>query len=79
MLTRELTLTTEFIDLHRGCGNTAESGACFLAVAVGVPAVSFVVSGSAVLVGNTLHWLEYQGTCETGYLAQQISAFQHSM
>jgi hypothetical protein len=72
MLTRELTLTTEFIDFHRGCGTSAESGACFLAVAIGVPAFSFVVSGSIVLMNNTLNWLEYQGTCKTGYLAQKI-------
>lgn len=30
---------------------------------IAVPAGSFVVSGSIVLIGNTLHWLEYQGRC----------------
>ena len=72
MLTRELTLSKEFIDFHRGCGTNAEAAACFLAVAIGVPAASFIVSGSVVLAGNTIHWLEYQGTCEGGYLSQVI-------
>ena len=31
-------------------------------------AVDFVVAGSIVLTGNTVHWLEYQGTCSDGYL-----------
>jgi hypothetical protein len=29
---------------------------------------SALVSGSIVLAGNTVHWLEYQGTCSDGYL-----------
>lgn len=29
-----------------------------------VPAGSFVVSGSVVLVNNTLNWLEYSGRCK---------------
>lgn len=36
---------------------------------------SAVVSGSIVLVGNTAHWLEYQGTCSDGYLARARNAF----
>jgi hypothetical protein len=29
---------------------------------------SALISGSIVLTGNTVHWLEYQGTCSDGYL-----------
>jgi len=72
MVTRELTLTSEPIDLLDGCGSDAEAPACYLAVAIGVPAVSFVVSGSIVLAGNTIHWLEYQGRCDEGYLSKSI-------
>ena len=72
MVTRELTLASEFFDLHGGCGTDAKAPACYLAVAIGVPAVSFVVSGSIVLAGNTIHWLEYQGRCEDSYLSKSI-------
>jgi hypothetical protein len=39
-----------------------------LAAALVVSAGSAVISGSIVLTGNTVHWLEYQGTCSDGYL-----------
>jgi len=39
-------------------------------------ASSIVVSGSIVLVGNTVHWLERQGTCEDGYLKQKVGEFK---
>lgn len=64
MLTKELTLSSELYDLHRGCGSDVNAPACYLAMALGAPAISYVVSGSIVLAGNTLHWLEYQGRCE---------------
>lgn len=35
-----------------------------LASAVLVPTCSFVVSGSIVVVGNTVHWIEGQGRCD---------------
>ena len=70
MHTKELTLTTEYFDLHRGCGNEAESGVCYLAAAIGVPAISFIVSGSIVLASNTINWLEYQSTCDSNYLSK---------
>ncbi len=39
-----------------------------LAVILAVSAGSVIVSGSIVLTNNTVHWLEYQGSCEDGYL-----------
>ncbi|MBU1426959.1 MAG: hypothetical protein KKH12_03790 [Gammaproteobacteria bacterium] len=41
--------------------------ACF-AVVLAISAGSVLISGSIVLTGNTIHWLEYQGTCSDGYL-----------
>lgn len=38
--------------------------AAYLAVFAG----SAIISGSIVLTGNTVHWLEYQGTCSDSYL-----------
>lgn len=69
MFTKQLTLTTTQLAELR-CNNCDADA--FAAVYIGVPAVTFVVSGSIVLAGNTLHWLEYQGTCESGFLAEQI-------
>jgi len=40
---------------------------CLYVVPIGlvvVPITSFTVSGSIVVVGNTLHWIEQQGKCE---------------
>lgn len=30
------------------------------------------MSGSIVLVGNTVHWLEYQGSCDEGLIQSGI-------
>lgn len=51
--------------------------AVFLAAVVIVPASTFIVSGSIVLVGNSIHWLERQGTCDDSYLKQKIREFKH--
>ena len=32
-----------------------------------------IVSGSIVVVGNTVHWLEQQGPCDTDTLDQQVA------
>lgn len=39
-----------------------------LAAALVISAGSMLISGSIVLTGNTVHWLEYQGICSDGYL-----------
>ncbi len=39
---------------------------CLLFLLIGLPvisATSFIVSGSIVVIGNTLHWIEEQGKC----------------
>jgi hypothetical protein len=45
-----------------------------LAVAATVAAGSAIISGSIVVSDNTVHWLEYQGRCNDGYLnkAKQV-------
>lgn len=63
MLTRNLTLSAEAMHIDTDCGNGADPAACLIAFGVIIPAGSFIVSGSIVLIGNTLHWIEYQGTC----------------
>ena len=62
MLTRELTLTVvEMRDAYK-CGQVND---CLAVLALGSAlfVASTVVSGSVVIVGNTLHWMERNGRC----------------
>ncbi len=62
MVTRELRLTVvELQDVYR-CRRGDE---CLAALALGgaIFVASTVVSGSLVIVGNTLHWMETSGRC----------------
>ncbi len=62
MLTKKLTLSARQIK-GQLCDEEGGVEACLMVFGVVVPAGSFVVSGSVVLVGNALHWLERQGPC----------------
>ncbi len=57
----------------QGGGNAA--GTCIILAGV-VAGGTAVVSGSIVLVGNTLHWLEKQGKCDDSFLNTRI--FSHN-
>ncbi|MEH6347431.1 MAG: hypothetical protein V7785_20205 [Bermanella sp.] len=57
----------------QGGGNNA--GACIILAGV-ITGGSAVVSGSIVLVGNSLHWLEKQGKCDDSFLNKNI--FNHN-
>ena len=57
---QQLTLEYEYLSGNCPAG---DEKAC-LAIIVGTGAVSTVISGSIVIVGNTLSWLERQGRCE---------------
>ena len=65
MHTKELTLTSEYLNFQGECGDAT---ACLLAVGIGIPTVTFIVSGSVVVIGNTIHWLEYHGACDSDLL-----------
>jgi hypothetical protein len=54
----------QYVDFNSCAGSPVETGICLGFVGIVVPAGSFILSGSVVLVGNTLHWLEYKGRCE---------------
>ena len=74
MFTKNLTLSATKIEgqvCTDAIGNN-DLEACLILFGVIVPAGSFVISGSIVLVGKTLHWLEYQGTCEEGIIARAL-------
>lgn len=73
MATRSLDLDYEEMSPSACNGLGHEGGAlCLAALGVVIPVGSFVASGSIVLTGNTLHWLEYHGTCDDGLLWSYI-------
>ena len=62
-------LYSEVIDLPAGNISVAA------VASIAVPVVSFLVSGSIVLIGNTINWLEYQGKCDGSVLNEQLEIF----
>ena len=83
-VTRSLSLDMTNL-LNGGSGKSSDMGnmgscqggpycAAFIAGIVAsvaaVSAGSFIISGSIVVSNNTIHWLEYQGTCRDGSLNQ---------
>lgn len=71
-ITKQLTLELEPYD-GRICGSGFSIEECLMGVVL-LPTVTFVVSGSAVLVGNTLHWLEYETRCAEGFVHQTLAS-----
>ena len=64
LVTRKWELETSMVGAG-ACTNEA----CVAAL-LALPVVSGAISGSIVIVGNTLHWLEAQGRCSTLALNQ---------
>lgn len=60
MVNKEYTLEAEQVV---NFGAHCDSGACLIAL-LGIPVLSLVVSGTIVLIGNTIHWVEYYSSCE---------------
>ena len=68
-------MSLETVEIHgnitaNGCANDRNCAVGALAGVIVVTAGSAIISGSIVITGNTLHWLEYQGTCSDGYLSK---------
>ena len=63
----KLTLGAEY--LWGDCPAGSEEGC--LAIILGTAAVTTVVSGSIVIVGNTIYWLEKQGRCDRRDIAER--------
>jgi hypothetical protein len=65
----KLTLDAEF--LWGDCnGRTAEEAEACLLIIAGTGAASTAISGSIMVVGNTLYWLEKQGRCHQSNVAE---------
>lgn len=73
--TKSMTLKT--VTANRG-GLHCSDEAC-LAVILAVSAGSLIVSGSIVLTNNTVHWLEYQGSCDDSFLNTTKQRFLDSL
>lgn len=58
---RQMNLEVHQVGVITGCSN--ESCAAALVVFGAITAVSVVVSGSVMVVGNVVYWLEKQGHC----------------
>ncbi|OIR11352.1 hypothetical protein GALL_68450 [mine drainage metagenome] len=58
-------MTLRAVDFNPNC--SSNNGDC-LAAALAISAGSAIISGSIVLTNNTVHWLEYQGSCSDSYL-----------
>ncbi len=50
-----------------------------LVLGVAMPAGSFVVSGSIVVVGNTVHWIEEQGRCDESVTHRAVRHFRSGL
>jgi len=41
--------------------------------------VHLIVSGRLVLAGNSLHWLEYEGGCENGFVLKNYNMLKNKL
>ncbi|MBI4809505.1 MAG: hypothetical protein HY799_11240 [Nitrosomonadales bacterium] len=73
--TKSMSLKPVEVNLGR---TNCHDEAC-LAVILAVSAGSLIVSGSIVLTNNTIHWLEYQGSCSDSYLNTTTQRFLDSL
>lgn len=64
VMSRQMNLAPVQIASIQGCSNSG--CAVLLAAAGATAAASAVVSGSIVIVGNAVYWLEKQGRCQRG-------------
>ena len=39
---------------------------------LGITSVSFLVSGTVVIIGNTIHWIEKEGTCKDSFVRKKV-------
>ena len=78
MLTKKLTLN---ITKAEGeiCDDDDDLEACLLFIGVVLPVGSLIVSGSLVLAGNTLHWLEYEASCENGIVLKNYNKLRSNL
>lgn len=52
---------------------SGEDCATLAAALLAIPVGSFIISGSIVVVGNTFHWIEQQGTCSESIVQESMT------
>ena len=62
-------------NIPSGCNGSAAGAAACAAIFATLSAASLVVSGSVVVVGNTVHWLEKEGRCSPAYEEEEKDIF----
>jgi hypothetical protein len=68
--------------LRQIASSDCQNAECLLFILVGVSvisATSFIVSGSIVVIGNTLHWIEEQGKCQESSTQRRIDRMINSL
>lgn len=74
--TQSWELQTKALGSLQACQHASQlSGICVATFGVIVPLGSLIVSGSVYLIGNTLHWLEFQGRCDEGIVQRGLALF----
>ena len=71
---KETVLTVSSIGSGVGACSTPECLLVSLGI-LAIPAGSFIASGSIVVIGNTIHWIEIQGRCEDSATRAAINDF----
>lgn len=81
LITKELTLDVVGLDIN-DIGHTSgdPKGVLGLLVVSGIVfTASVVVSGSIMVAGNTVHWIEQEGTCDDGKIRNAIADLSGSL
>ncbi|WP_299006301.1 hypothetical protein [uncultured Shewanella sp.] len=74
--TQQWELHTQELGSLKACQYSNQlSGICMATFGLIVPLGSLIVSSSVYLVGNTLHWFEYQGRCGDGLVQKSLAFF----
>jgi len=74
-LTPEYTAAAD--DMHQLIQGNCTEAECLLIVLltpIAISAGSFIVSGSIIVAGNTVHWIEKQGKCDDSATNKAISS-----
>gem|GEM_PF-631317 len=81
LITKELTVTVKDLDLSNiQHANVNPVGLLGLPFAFAfLFTASVVVSGSIVVAGNSIHWIEQEGTCDDGKIRNAISDLSDSL
>jgi len=79
LATKKLTLETNVGNVDNLGGGDPRGLVIVLAGAGIVYSVSAIVSGSIMLTGNTINWIEQEGTCEDGVIKKAIDNLSNSL